>query len=94
MELLRESLPDRGLAVRIVVDAATAEYRVEYTSLSSGVVTDEWTVFGGSVGYDASVFATDAAARAHDEALFELVSSSTSHLWRFITCLYQVQTGL
>ena len=81
MMLLRETLPDRGLAVRIVVDDAADSYRVEYTPLSDGAVTDEWTVFGGSVGYDASVFATDTAARAfvervrtnsHDDVLAEL----------------------
>ncbi len=81
MVLLRETLPDRGIAVRIVVDDAADSYRVEYTPLSGGVVTDEWTVFGGSVGYDASVFATDTAARAfvervrttsHDDGLAEL----------------------
>ncbi|WEL28086.1 hypothetical protein [Haloferax volcanii] len=81
MALLREPLSDRGTAVRIVVDDAADSYRVEYTPLSGGVVTDEWAVFGGSVGYDASVFSTDAAARAfvervrttsHDDVLAEL----------------------
>ncbi|EMA07906.1 hypothetical protein [Haloferax denitrificans] len=83
MVLLSESFPDRGIAVRIVVDDAADGYRfrVEYTPLSGGVVTDEWAVFGGSVGYDASVFATDTAARAfvervrtnsHDDVLAEL----------------------
>lgn len=81
MALLRETLSDRGIAVRIVVDDVADTYRVEYTPLSGGVVTDEWTVFGGSVGYDASVFATDTAARAfvecvrttsHDDVLAEL----------------------
>lgn len=81
MVLLSESFPDRGIAVRIVVDDAADSYRVEYTSLSGGVVTDEWTMFGGSVGYDASVFATDTAAHAfvervrttsHDDVLAEL----------------------
>ncbi|RDZ34082.1 MULTISPECIES: hypothetical protein [unclassified Haloferax] len=47
MVLLREPLPDRGIAVRIVVDDVADIYRVEYTPLSGGVVTDEWTVFGG-----------------------------------------------
>ncbi|ELZ78922.1 hypothetical protein C456_01332 [Haloferax volcanii DSM 14919] len=47
MVLLSESFPDRGIAVRIVVDDAADSYRVEYTPLSGGVVTDEWTVFGG-----------------------------------------------
>ncbi|RDZ44488.1 hypothetical protein C5B91_18270 [Haloferax sp. Atlit-10N] len=56
MALLREPLSDRGTAVRIVVDDAADNYRhrVKYTSLSSGVVTDEWAVFGGSVGYGAT----------------------------------------
>ncbi|ELK44171.1 hypothetical protein D320_22020 [Haloferax sp. BAB-2207] len=81
MVLLSESFPDRGIAVRIVIDDVADSYRVEYTPLSGGVVTDEWTVFGGSVGYDASVFATAAAARAfvervrtnpHDDVLAEL----------------------
>ncbi|ELZ94440.1 hypothetical protein [Haloferax volcanii] len=81
MVLLRETLPDRGIAVRNVVDDAADSYCVESTPLSGGVVTDEWTVFGGSVGYDASVFAADAAARAfvervrttsHDDVLAEL----------------------
>jgi hypothetical protein len=85
MELLRETLPDRGLAVRLVVDDATAKYRVEYTPLSGGVMTDEWTVFGGTVGYDASVFATGAAARAfvervrtvsHDDVLAGLAADT------------------
>nr|WP_241768035.1 hypothetical protein [Haloferax sp. ATB1] len=53
MTLLRETLSDRGTAVRIVVDDAADSYRVEFTPLSGGVVTDEWAVFGGSVGYDA-----------------------------------------
>ncbi|MFC7131231.1 hypothetical protein [Haloferax chudinovii] len=81
MVLLSEPFPDRGIAVRIVVDDAADSYRVEYTPLSDGAVTDEWTVFGGSVGYDTSVFATAAAARtfvervrttSHDDILAEL----------------------
>ncbi len=48
MTPLRVTLSDRGIAVRIVADDAADSYRVKYTSLSSGVVTDEWTVFGGA----------------------------------------------
>ncbi|MFK8213893.1 MULTISPECIES: hypothetical protein [unclassified Haloferax] len=84
MELLRETLPDRGLAVRIVVDDAADSYRVEYTPLSGGSVTDEWTVFGGSVGYDASVFASDAVARA-------MGSESTFRLSHRMRCLTRIQ---
>lgn len=83
MELLREILPDRGIAIRTVVDGKPKRYRVEYSPLSGGVATDEWTVFGGTVGYDDSVFETEDAARAfvarvqtvaHDEILEELTT--------------------
>ncbi|MGB9958885.1 hypothetical protein ACOZ4B_21210 (plasmid) [Haloferax prahovense] len=81
MTPLRVTLSDRGIAVRNVVDDMADSYRVEYTLLSDGAVTDKWTVFGGSVGYDASVFSTAAAAHAfvervrttsHDDILAEL----------------------
>lgn len=57
-------LSEQGFAVRLTHREETGEYRVEYSNLVAGEVEEDWNVFGGSVGYNASSY--DSLRQAED----------------------------
>ena len=60
-----ERLDEEGIAVRLRYDEEeTGQYRVEYSNiLQDDTVEDDWYLFGGSVGYNASSYNSESEAR-------------------------------
>ncbi|WP_313694175.1 hypothetical protein [Halorarum halobium] len=64
---------DKGIAARLTYDQETDSYRVEYSPLlENGEITEEWIVFGGTVGYNDSVYSSEEAAHEFYDQLENL----------------------
>jgi len=68
-----ERFEDKGIAARLTYDQERDSYRVEYSPLlENGEIAEEWTVFGGTVGYNDSVYGSEEAAHEFYDKLENL----------------------